>query len=73
MAGLSPISRDGLIVRLRDYGYEGPSSGGKHAKMRKGGHTLVIPNPHGSDIGVPLLRRVLRQAEISVEEWLGIP
>jgi hypothetical protein len=38
--------------------------------MRKGELRLRIPNPHGSDISVDLLKRILRQAEISREEWL---
>jgi len=32
---------------------------------------VTIPNPHRSVVGVELLQRVLRQAEISREEWLG--
>jgi hypothetical protein len=31
--------------------------------------TVRIPNPHGRDIGVALLTRILRQAGISREEW----
>jgi hypothetical protein len=30
-----------------------------------------IPNPHGADISVDLLARILRQAGISREEWLN--
>jgi hypothetical protein len=44
-------------------------SGGKHAFMRKGTLTVRIPNPHGTDIGVPLLREILRQAHLTPEEW----
>ena len=32
---------------------------------------VTIPNPHRSAVGVELLQRILRQAEISREEWLG--
>ena len=38
--------------------------------MWKGKHKVRIPNPHGNDIGVDLLSKVLREAEISREEWL---
>lgn len=38
--------------------------------MVKGASQLTIPNPHGGDIGVDLLARVLRQAGIAHEEWL---
>ena len=34
--------------------------------------TVIIPNPHEGDVGVGLLRRLLRQAGVSREEWLGI-
>ena len=37
--------------------------------MLKGDLTLVIPNPHQGDISRDLLRRLLRQAGISREEW----
>jgi len=37
--------------------------------MIKGNLTPVIPNPHKGDIGIELLTRVLRQANISRDEW----
>lgn len=39
--------------------------------MRRDDLTLVLPNPHDGDIGVGLLARLLRQAEITREEWLA--
>ena len=41
--------------------------------MRKTGHPpITLPNPHHhKDIGVDLLRRILRQSGISREEWLN--
>jgi hypothetical protein len=39
--------------------------------MIKGDLVLTIPNPHGSDIGVDLLTRILRQAGISRTDWLS--
>ena len=38
--------------------------------MRRGDVTVIIPNPHDGDIGVGLLRRLLRQADETREEWL---
>lgn len=38
--------------------------------MVKGDLTVAIPNPHRREIGVDLLRRVLRQAVVSREKWL---
>ena len=64
-----PTSRRELIRGLRAVGFEGPFSGGKHQFMVRGDVVLTIPNPHGGDIGVGLLARVLRQAGVSRVEW----
>lgn len=69
---LKPVSRRGLIRRFRELGFDGPFSGGKHAFMRKGMLTVRVPNPHGSDIGIPLLREILRQAGISKNDWIHL-
>lgn len=69
MPAFGPISRTDLLGYLRRLGYDGPHAGGKHQYMLLGGKKLRIPNPHGSDISVPLLARLLRQASISREEW----
>jgi predicted RNA binding protein YcfA (HicA-like mRNA interferase family) len=64
-----PVSRRALIQGLRQLGFHGPYSGGKHQFMVRGGTVLALPNPHGRDIGVDLLSRVLRQAGITRREW----
>jgi predicted RNA binding protein YcfA (HicA-like mRNA interferase family) len=64
-----PIKRRDLIRYLRELGFEGPYSGGKHQFMIKGDITLRLPNPHRSDIGKELLARILRQAKIARDEW----
>jgi predicted RNA binding protein YcfA (HicA-like mRNA interferase family) len=71
MGGLTPISRRKLVQRLRELGFEGPYAGGRHPQMRRGDITVIIPNPHDGDIGVGFLRRLLKQAGVSHEEWLG--
>jgi len=63
------ISRKDLIRYLRQLGFDGPYSGGKHQFMLKGDLTLRIPNPHQGDIGKELLARLLRQADIDKDEW----
>lgn len=70
MPPLSPISRKNLIRKLREFGYEGPYSGGNHQFMVRGARRLFIPNPHQGDIGVSLLAKVLKQAEIDPSEWV---
>ena len=44
-------------------------AGSKHEFMIKGSKKQCIPNPHESDIGLPLLKRILKQAGISDDEW----
>ena len=60
MGKLKPISHKELVRKLRKLGFDGPYSGGKHLFMIKGNLTLTIPNPHGKDISVELLKRILK-------------
>jgi predicted RNA binding protein YcfA (HicA-like mRNA interferase family) len=70
MAALVPCSRKDFIRKLRALGYIGPYVGGNHQHMTKnGGATVVVPNPHGGDIGVNLLSRILRSANINRDDW----
>jgi hypothetical protein len=39
--------------------------------MIKNDLVLTIPNPHSHEISVDLLARILKQAGIPREEWLG--
>lgn len=32
---------------------------------------LILPNPHRGEISVDLLARILRQADVSRDEWLN--
>ncbi|MCX6669082.1 MAG: type II toxin-antitoxin system HicA family toxin [Methanothrix sp.] len=69
---ISPVSRRELIRRLRKLGFDGPFPGSKHDVMAKGDISIIVPNSHrGEDIGVNLLARILKQAALSREEWLG--
>lgn len=69
MPRFGPISRKDLIRYLRQLGFEGPYSGGKHQFVIKDDVTLWLPNPHRDDIGRELLARILRQAKIDRDEW----
>ncbi len=53
---------------MRELGFEGPYQEGKHPYMVEGNLTVTIPNPHRKEIGVDLLRRILKQAGISRQE-----
>jgi predicted RNA binding protein YcfA (HicA-like mRNA interferase family) len=69
MPRLGPIKRKDLVRYLKQLGFAGPYSGGKHQIMTKGDLTLRLPNPHKSDIGQEFLTRILRQARIKRDEW----
>ena len=69
MPSLGPVKHRDLIRYLRQLGFEGPNSGGKHQFRVKGGRTLRLPNPHRSEIGKELLARILRQGGIEKDDW----
>lgn len=71
MAGLKPVSWREFVRRMRELGFDGPYSGGRHPQMRRGNVTVIIPNPHEGEISVGFLARLLRQAGITREEWLA--
>ena len=69
MSVFGPIKRSELIQGLRQLGFDGPYAGGKHEYMVQGTLKIRIPNPHRGDIGKGLLAEILRQANISRDEW----
>lgn len=71
MPALKPVSRRELVRKLRVLGFEGPFPGGKHEWMRQGGFRVTIPNPHGGALDPGLIRRILRQAGITLDDWLN--
>ncbi len=70
MTRLTPISRIKLIQRLKAFDFNDPFPGTKHSFMEKGNIAIRIPNEHGSEISVDLLRRILKEAKINREEWI---
>ena len=72
MANLTPVKRKNLISKLKQLGFTGPFSGGKHQFMIKEKLRLTIPNPHQADIGINLLSKILQQASITKEQWENI-
>ncbi len=69
MPQFGAVKRKDLIRFLKQLGFDGPYSGGRHQFMIKDDITLRIPNPHQSDIGKELLSRILRQARIDRGVW----
>jgi predicted RNA binding protein YcfA (HicA-like mRNA interferase family) len=68
MPAFGPVKRKDLVRHLKQWGFKGPYSGGKHQYMIRGEITIRVPNPHQADIGTEFLARILRQAAISKEE-----
>jgi predicted RNA binding protein YcfA (HicA-like mRNA interferase family) len=46
MPPFGPIKRKDLIRYLKQFGFEGPYSGGKHQFMVRGDIVIRVPNPH---------------------------
>ncbi|MBI3165982.1 MAG: type II toxin-antitoxin system HicA family toxin [Chloroflexi bacterium] len=69
MPSFKPTKRNNLIRALKKAGFEGPYAGGKHEFLVKGELRLTLPNPHESEISKDLLARLLRQANLTREEW----
>ncbi|MBU2529506.1 MAG: type II toxin-antitoxin system HicA family toxin [Elusimicrobia bacterium] len=63
------ISWRKLVQKFKKLGFDGPYSGGRHLFMAKNKLKIHIPNPHHKDISKPLVVEILRQADISPEEW----
>ena len=58
-----------LIRRLREFGFDGPYSGGRHLFMSKSELKVRVPNPHKGDVYASLVAEILRQAGTSKSEW----
>jgi HicA-like toxin of HicAB toxin-antitoxin system len=69
MAKLRPIKRKDLISSLHQLDFTGPYAGGKHEYMQRGRLKVHIPNSLQSEISVALLKRILEEADISLQEW----
>jgi predicted RNA binding protein YcfA (HicA-like mRNA interferase family) len=73
MPQINPIPRKELITKLRKFGFDGPFRATKHQYMIKGNHKIFIPNPHGGkDVGIPLLKKIVKQIGITQEEFIKI-
>lgn len=73
MPRLIPVSHSELIRKLKNLGFDDPEQGSRgHPFMKRGDFTLHIPNDHGRPIDANLITMILRQGNISREEWLSV-
>ncbi|MDO8522810.1 MAG: type II toxin-antitoxin system HicA family toxin [bacterium] len=66
---LKPVRRRLLIEKLSALGFGCPFSGGKHEYMEKGRHRIFIPNPHKREIGIVLLKLILKELGITFYQF----
>ena len=66
---LNPVNRRILIKKLRKLGFIGPFPATRHEYMKCRNQKIFIPNPHRKDIGIPLLKRIIKQVGISEKEF----
>ena len=74
MPKLTPAKPRIIVKKLRRLGFEGPFGGGRHVVMRHPETRIKIPVPmhKGKDMPIGTLRAIIRQANVSVEEWLAL-
>lgn len=72
MPNLSPLPRRILIKKLRKLGFSGPYSATVHGYMKRNGEKIFVPNPHGKDIGLPIIKKIIRQLNLSNQEFLDL-
>ncbi len=69
MPNLIPLKRRTLIKKLKKLGFGGPFIATRHEYMIKGKQKIFIPNPHGKDIGLPLIKKIIEQIGISKDRF----
>jgi len=72
MPRLSPFPRRVLINKLRRLDFSGPYPAARHEYMKRGEEKIFIPNPHGKDIGLPIIKKIIQQLKISNQEFLDL-
>ncbi len=73
MSRLPGLRADEVIAALRRAGFEKIRQKGSHAYLRHAdGRSTVVPVHQGEDLGPGLLRKILRDVELSREEFLEL-
>ncbi len=74
MSKLTPLKPIEVVRKMKKFGFHGPFAGGRHVHMVNKEKKLIIPIPYhqGKDIGVGLISTILKEANISREQWLSV-
>lgn len=68
---LGPLSYRKVAKRLGELGFHPVRQSGSHVIFKHAnGRMTVVPNHPGEDIGRGLLRKIIKDIDISVEEFL---
>lgn len=71
MTRLAPVPARRVLRALEELGFQVVRQKGSHVFLRHpDGRTTVVPVHPGEDIGKGLLRKIIRDAGIEVEEFL---
>ena len=71
MPKLPTINARDLIAALERFGFETTRQKGSHVRLKHpDGRVVTVPVHAGKDIGKGLLRKILRDAEWSVEDLI---
>ncbi len=65
------MSAGAIKKRFRNLGWDIESRSKHEYAVKPGANPVRMPNAHGSDISVDLIRTIIRQAGISRSKWLG--
>lgn len=72
MPGLRPVKAKALLSALAKLGFVAVRQKGSHIFLRNGkGSTTVVPFHAGDEIDRKLLRKILRDCNLTEEEFLG--
>ena len=63
------ISWRKLVKKFSHFSFDGPFSGGRHLFMIREDLKVHIPNLHRGDISAHLLKEILNQSDITLEDW----
>lgn len=74
MPRLTPLKSGDVCRKLRKLGYADPVPGRRHVRMvhLQTGKIIPVPMHGGKDVSIGLLREIIKEAGVTVEEWLAL-
>jgi len=67
MSRLTPLEPREVFRKLRRLGFVGPIPGGRHSRQ-----IIPVPVHKGKDVGVGLIREIIREVGIARGEWIEL-